>query len=568
LKTFWDEIVLETSMIPKSRSCSKSKLPIGKAKDQFMSDLMDGRRGKHLLAAAAIACAVVMAGANLPSAFAQQAQPAHPGPQAAEGGRANAPGAEPGGRPRAQNDNVPHLPADAVTEQTVDLPGRTLHFKATAGSIPLNDAESGALQAEVAYVAYVMGSPADNRPVTFLFNGGPGAASAYLDIGAVGPWRLPLDNITFSAAPVLAPNAETWLDFTDLVFIDPVGTGYSRIAASGDNVRRQFWSVDGDAGAIAVTIRKWIEKAGRQGAVKFLVGESYGGFRVPKIARALTEQGVGVRGLIMISPVLDFASLGNRRHDPMSWVARLPSMAATVLDGKGQFDRAALREVETYASGDYLLDLLKGEKDTAAIERMTPRIAAYTGLDPAEVRRLAARIDNATFQRELNRQRGRVASAYDPTVSAFDPTPSAPTSRFSDPVLDAMGPPLISAMTGLYQGPLHWRVDQPYHLLNREVNSQWNWGRGRVGPEVVDDLRNALAGDRDLHVLVAHGANDLVTPYFASELILDQLPVYGSADRLKLAVYGGGHMFYSRDASRRALREDALALYNAALPRE
>ncbi len=426
-----------------------------------------------------------------------------------------------------------------------------------------------ALQAEVAYVAYVMGSPADNRPVTFLFNGGPGAASAYLDIGAVGPWRLPLDNITYlgdagARCPMPRPGS------TSPISSSSIRSGPATAASppSGDNVRRQFWSVDGDANALAVTIRKWIEKAGRQNSVKFVVGESYGGFRVPKVARALTGQGVGIRGLVMISPVLDFASLGNRRHDPMSWVARLPSMAATVLEGSGPFDRARLREVEGYASGDYLQDLLKGEKDAAAIERMTPRIAAYTGLEPAEVRRLAARVDNSTFQRELNRKRGRVASAYDPTVTAFDPTPSAPTTRFSDPVLDAMGPPLTSAMTALYQGPLHWRVDQPYHLLNNEVNGQWTWGRGRVGPEVVDDLRNALAGDRDLRVLVAHGANDLVTPYFASELILDQLPVYGSADRLKLAVYGGGHMFYSRDASRRALREDALALYNAALPRE
>jgi carboxypeptidase C (cathepsin A) len=532
---------------------------------------MDGRRAKHLLAAVAIAAVAVMAAANLPDAYAQPAQPAQPAQTApaAEGGRGNAPAAAaPAARPRAQNDNVARLPADSVTDHTVELPGRTLHFKATAGSIPLNDAESGALQAEIAYVAYVMGSPTDNRPVTFLFNGGPGAASAYLDLGAVGPWRLALDNITASAPSMLGPNAETWLDFTDLVFIDPVGTGYSRIAASGDNVRRQFYSVDGDASALAVIIRKWIEKNGRQGSVKFVVGESYGGFRVPKVARALTGQGVGVRGLVMISPVLDFATLGNRRHDPMSWVARLPSMAATVLEAKGPFDRERLREVENYASGDYLQDLLKGEKDTAAIERMMPRISAYTGLEPSEVRRLAARVDNTTFQRALNRQRGRVASAYDPTVTAFDPTPSASNSRFSDPVLDAMGPPLTSAMTALYQGPLHWRVDQPYHLLNNEVNGQWTWGRGRVGPEVVDDLRNTLAADRDVYVLVAHGANDLVTPYFATELILDQLPVFGSADRVKLAVYGGGHMFYSRDASRRALREDALALYKAALQRE
>jgi carboxypeptidase C (cathepsin A) len=528
-----------------------------------MHAIKDGRCSKLLLAAAVIAWAGWGAGA--PSAFAQAAHP--PVSQGTETPRGNAAAGEQGGRPRAQNDNSPRLPADSVTEHSVELPGRALHFTATAGTIPLLDAESLALQAEVAYVAYTMGSPAE-RPVTFLFNGGPGAASAYLDIGAVGPWRLPLDNITFSGSTALAPNAETWLDFTDLVFIDPVGTGYSRLATGNENARRSFFSVDGDASALAVTIRKWIEKNGRQGAVKFLVGESYGGFRVPKVARALTGQGVGVRGLVMISPVLDFTSLGNRRHDPMNWVRRLPSMAATVLEGTGPFDRERLREVESYASGDYLRDLMKGEKDNAAIERMTPRISAYTGLGAAEVRRLAARIDNTTFQRELNRQRGRVASAYDPTVTALDPTPSAATTRYSDPVLDAMGPPLTGAMTSLYQGPLKWRVDQPYHLLSHEVNGQWNWGGGRVGPEVVDDLRNDLAADRDLYVLVAHGANDLVTPYFATQMTLDQLPVYGSSDRVKLAVYGGGHMFYSRDASRRALRDDARAMYARALQRE
>ena len=473
-----------------------------------------------------------------------------------------------GARPvaRAANDNVPRLPADSTTDHTVELPGRTLAFKATAGSIPLNDAESGNVQAEIAFVSYVLGDT--NRPVTFLFNGGPGAASAYLNIGAAGPWRLPFDNVSPSATPGLAPNAETWLDFTDLVFIDPVLTGYSRIVAGGDNLRRQLLSVDGDADALAVVVRKWIEKNGRQGAVKFVVGESYGGFRVPKVARALSSQGVGVRGLVMLSPVLDFSTFNNRRHNPMGFVTRLPSMAATVLEATAPFNRDALRDVEAYASGEYLHDLMLGERDGDAITRMTPRVAAYTGLDAALVKKLGARIDNGTFQRELQRARGIVASAYDPTITAFDPAPQAAQSRFSDPVLDAIGPPITGAMTALYQGPLKWRVDQPYRLLNGEVNGQWNWGRGRSGPEVVDDLREALASDRDLQALVAHGASDLVTPYFGSRLILDQMPVFGSADRLKLTVYGGGHMFYSRDASRRAFRADVQTLYRAALQKE
>jgi carboxypeptidase C (cathepsin A) len=516
---------------------------------------------------AALALAAALSGGLATPAPAQQPRP--PAQQSTDAPRGAAPAAgEAGARPApARNENSLRLPADSTTEHAIELPGRTLAFKATAGAIPLNDAESGNLLAEVAFVSYVLGDA--NRPVTFLFNGGPGAASAYLDIGAVGPWRLPLDNISASATPSLVPNAETWLDFTDLVFIDPVSTGYSHIVANTDNTRRQLLSVDGDADALAVVIRKWIEKNGRQGAVKFLVGESYGGFRVPKVARALSShQGVGMRGLVMVSPVLDFSNFNQRRHNPLGWVTRLPSMAATVMETTAPFDRDALRDVETYASGEYLRDLMRGERDAEAIARMTPRIAALTGLDPAEVNRLGARIDTSTFQRELKRARGMVASAYDPTITAFDPSPYAAQSRFSDPVLDAIGPPLTGAMTALYQGPLKWRVDQPYRLLNGEVNGQWNWGRGRAGPEVVDDLRDALAADRDLQVLVAHGASDLVTPYFGTQLILDQMPVFGSADRLKLTVYGGGHMFYTRDASRRAFRGDVQTLYRAALQKE
>jgi len=463
-------------------------------------------------------------------------------------------------RPRAQR----QLPADSTTDQTVQLAGRTLRFKATAGSIPLNKADDGSLLAEIAYVAYVMPGDA-RRPVTFVFNGGPGAASAYLNIGALGPWRISYDRMSVSTPPTLLPNAETWLDFTDLVFIDPPSTGYSRLAASGDEGRSQFWSVDGDADALAVFIRKWVEQAGRQQSVKFIVGESYGGFRAPKVAHVLQGQGIGIRGLVMISPVLDFGLFGQRRHAPMSWVTHLPSMAAAALDAKGQFSRDALRDVERYAAGDYLVDLLKGERDTAAVERISARVAALTGLDPALVKRLAGRVDTGTFQRELHRGEGRIGSAYDPNVTALDPYPTSPQSHFTDPVLDDTRAPLTTAMTDLYQHVLNWRVDRPYQLLNNEVSSHWTWGRGRTPPEVVDDLRNDLASDGQVRVLIVHGANDLVTPYFGTQLVLDQLPVYGSADRVKLAVYAGGHMFYDRDASRRGFHDDAAAMFRDAM---
>jgi carboxypeptidase C (cathepsin A) len=467
-------------------------------------------------------------------------------------------------KPAEQQSEARRLPADSTTEHTLELPGRTLRFKATAGTIPLNDASDGKLLAEIAYVAYVQpdAQPA-NRTLTFVFNGGPGAASAYMQLGALGPWRLPLAGATPSSPPVTVPNAETWLDFTDLVFVDPVGTGYSHFASSSDDVRKRFWSVDGDIEALSTFVRKWIEKASRQASVKFIAGESYGGFRAPKLARQLAKDGIGVTGLVMVSPVLDFGWRGNGRHVPNAWIARLPSMAAAARELSAPFDRAALREAERYAAGEYLQDLMRGERDAAAVERMTARVAALTKLDPALVRRLAARVDTRTFLRELNRERSQIASNYDATVTGIDPSPNATESHYDDPVLSAITAPLTSAMTDLYGRVLNWRVEDPYRLLNGQVSSRWDWGGGRGSNEIVSDIRSALAAEPRLRVLITHGASDLVTPYFENQLIIDQMPAFATPERLTLTVYGGGHMYYNRDASRRALREDAERLYRA-----
>jgi len=166
--------------------------------------------------------------------------------------------------------------------------------------------------------------------------------------------------------------------------------------------------------------------------------------------------------------------------------------------------------------------------------------------------------------RERNRDRGLVASMYDATVTGLDPEPTSASSHYDDPVLSVIRAPLSSAMTDLYARVLRWRVEEPYQLLNNRVNSRWDWGGGRSTHEIVSELRSVLAADPRMRVLVTHGATDLVTPYFETQLILDQMPAFASPERLKLSVYGGGHMYYSRDASRRALREDAKELYRAA----
>ena len=457
------------------------------------------------------------------------------------------------------------LPPDSTTKQTLALPGRTLNFTATAGSVRVFNGE-GEPQADIAYTSYQLdGADRTRRPVTFLFNGGPGASSAWLQFGDAGPWRLSIggDGAVSSATPDLLPNAETWLDFTDLVFIDPVGTGYSRFVASGEEVHKRFFSVDGDVSAIALVIRRWLEKYGRLLSPKFVAGESYGGIRGPKIVRNLQiRQGVGVRGLVLISPVLDFREYSG--SSLLQYVNSLPTMAAVAREAKDTakqpVTRADLAEVEKYAQGEFLVDLLKGQADKEATTRLADKVAELTGIDRAVSRRLAGRFGVSEFRREFDRRNGKVTGRYDASVLGFDPYPDSSSSHFGDPSGDPLMAPLTSAAVDLTTRKLNWRPDGSYHLLSESVNKSWDFGRGQDPAESVTQLRQILALDPKLKLLVGHGLFDLATPYFASKIILDQLPAFAGPDRVKLAVYPGGHMFYSRDGARQAFRSEVEAL--------
>jgi carboxypeptidase C (cathepsin A) len=451
-----------------------------------------------------------------------------------------------------------HLPADVTTHHTLDLPGRSLHFSATAGAIRLRDAKDAPL-ADLAFVAYQLdGSEPAHRPVTFVFNGGPGFASAWLQVGAVGPWRIPIGGSATvpSASPEPIPNAETWLDFTDLVFIDPAGTGYSRVLASNEEAKRRFWTVDGDISYLADAIRRWLDKFDRSVSPKYLLGESYGGFRAPRLARELANNhGVGVAGLLLVSPALDFGGRSSV-FDPFIYVDRLPSMTAAARAADGPVTRAQLADVEHYAATDYLVDLTRGERDADAVARRSKRVAEFTGLDAALVRRNGGMLDNDVFLHELDRVRGRVGSVYDATITSLDPFPRETLSNAPDPVLDTLKAPVSSAMVAIYDTYLNWRPDTPYRLFSSEANRNWDWGHGLgARPQAVAPMRVALALDRHFSVLIAHGLFDLITPYFATQLLIDQIPQASGGDRVRLAVYPGGHMFYTDDASRAAWRD-------------
>ncbi len=458
----------------------------------------------------------------------------------------------------------PPFPADASVKQTIHVGGKTLAYTATVGSLPVFDAE-GKKTAEIVFTAYMLDGPRDpNRPITFAFNGGPGAASVYLNLGAIGPKHIQFgaQGDSPSEPVVLTDNPGTWLDFTDLVFIDPVGTGYSRSLVKADETDKTFFTIDGDIKYLSRIVYDWLAKNGRMASPKYVVGESYGGYRAPAITHELqTVMGVGVSGVVMVSPALDGRAASDPDTSPMSWVALLPSMAAAQLEREGKTPTPDLMApIETYARTDYTLDLMRGIRDKAAVDRIVPKVATFTGLDPTEVKRLGGRIDSRYYLRALYRDDGKLGSWYDSNVTSFDPYPFSPSQRVGDPILIGILAPTTSAMVDFVTREVGWKIDAHYEALNPEVNRRWekHWF---TSIESASDLREALAIDPKLKALIVHGYDDLSCPYFQSEMVVAQIPVMGAPDRLQVKVYPGGHMFYSRPASQAALRQDVMGLY-------
>ena len=450
----------------------------------------------------------------------------------------------------------PRLPQDAITRHVLDLPGRSLHFTATVVTLRPTD-EAGKEQALVEAIAYTLDDADPHaRPVTFLTNGGPGSGSAWLQLGAVGPWHVPMDGAarTPSFPPVAVDNPDTWLDFTDLVFIDPPGTGWSRLADDSEALRKHVWSVDGDVEVLADTVRRWLQANGRMASPKFFAGESYAGLRGPRLARTLSDQqGVGLSGLILISPLLD-TGLWSGGFDPVSYMAHLPTMAAI----EHHWAPDALAPVEAYATGEYWADLLRGAADPAALDRMSAHLADLTGLDPAAIRRHNGRVSVFEFLRE--HAPGSVASIYDGTLTIPSPYPEYLTPNVPDPVFAQFGPTISSAITDLVTTKLNWHVDSAYRLGNNRVLRDWDWGSRSSKPEAMSALRTLLAADPAFRVLIGHGVDDLILPYFGTKLLLSQLPSADFASRVHLVLHDGGHMFYTRDASRAALHDEARSL--------
>ena len=457
-----------------------------------------------------------------------------------------------------------------TTRHTVTIDGVELAYEATAGSIVLRT-EEGDPKATLFHVAYVLEGVEDpsTRPVTFCFNGGPGSSSVWLHLGAFGPRRVRMSPEGWPLAPPyeLVENEHSLLDLTDLVFIDPVTTGYSR-PAEGEEAA-QFHGLQEDARWVAEFVRLWTSREERWASPKLLAGESYGTTRAAALAGELQgRHGMYLNGLILVSSILNF---GTARFDPgndLPYMLFLPTYTATAFY-HGMLDERlseslprTLAEVEEFALGEYALALHQG--DDLAPERraaLVERVARYTGLSPDYVDRAHLRIRIDRFVKELLRHEGRTVGRLDTRYLGSDRDAVGERYEF-DPSYAAIQGAYTGALNHYVRAELDFESDLPYEILTGRVHP-WSYAEFENRyVDVAETLRQEIHRNPALHVFVANGLYDLATPYFATEYTFDHLQLDPELrGNLSMGFYEAGHMMYVRDVDRAKLKSDVAEFF-------
>ncbi|GFO59955.1 peptidase S10 [Geomonas silvestris] len=457
---------------------------------------------------------------------------------------------------------LPITAKTAVTRHKVSIGGKEYSYTATASFLPLTS-EAGEPEAEIFSTSYTIDTPqgAPKRPIMFVFNGGPGAASAWLHLGALGPRRVEmLPDGNLPAPPFrLVDNGSSWLDLGDLVFVDPVGTGYSR--AGKPDLAKGYASVRGDIESLLKFVRLYLTRNERWSSPVYLVGESYGTFRCAGMADQLAEHGVALNGIILISSVLNFQTISFDNGNDLPYQLFLPSYTATAWYHKKlapelmQDLERTVTEAENWAGSEYQLALNKGDRLTPGERReVVAKLSRYTGLSPAMVDNLNLRIDGRTFVRELLRDQRRTVGYMDSRFNAANVDPAA-SSGF-DPTVTTIRPPYTSLVNNYLREELGFKSDLEYYTLGGGIG-HWDWETKNGYADTSDNLRNTMAKNPYMKVFVASGLFDLATPHFATDYTLAHL---GLTPPLRQNItthrYRSGHMMYLEKESLAQLKRD------------
>ncbi|HLK57176.1 MAG TPA: hypothetical protein VKU00_11455 [Chthonomonadaceae bacterium] len=464
-----------------------------------------------------------------------------------------------------------------VTHHEGRVNGASISYTATTGLMPLKS-EAGEKEAEIFFMAYTRddaGGPSE-RPLMFSFNGGPGSASVWLHLGALGPKRVKmLDDGSLPAPPYkLVENEHAWLDQTDLVFIDPVGTGYSRLAKPEHG--KKYWNVKGDIESISEFIRLYLTRYQRWASPLFLVGESYGTTRAAGLAGHLIDKGIALNGIVLVSSILNFQTALFRKGNDLPHILFLPTYTATAwyhgcLAPDLQADlNKTLAEAEQWAITDYAAALAMGDGLSDAERKKTlDNLARYTGLERRYLDHSNLRVEIHRFCKELLREQRRTVGRLDSRIKGMDALPVAEFMEH-DPSMSAIRPPYTAAFNDYVRRQLGWESDQEYYILGGGIKNPWEWGTEQQGfADTGEALRSAFAKNPYMKLFVASGYYDLATPYFATKYTLNHLGLDPSLrGNIQTGEYEAGHMMYIHTDSLAKLKRDVSGFLQFALTHE
>lgn len=528
-------------------------------------------------ASAALALASI---ASIPSVHAQgrqgqqtqqapaQTQRAAPAPQAAPGGGRGGRGiAGPGPAIGGDIDETP-----VVTHHSITVNGKTINYTATAAQMPLKNA-SGETEAHIFYMAYTMdGADPHKRPLTFSFNGGPGSASMWVHMGGFGP-RSPrlMPNGGMAPPPYqIKDNQDTWLDQTDLVFIDPVGTGYSR--ARTVEIARRMNGVAGDIQSVGEFMRLYITRNNREISPLFIAGESYGTFRAAGLAGYLIERGIAFNGIVLVGTTLNLETIWSRSDD-LVYQLELPTYCAdayyhkkVAADLQKKPLQPFLKEVEAFAMGEYANALAKGDELPAAERKaVIDKLVRYTGLEARYLDETNLRWDVSHFARQLLRNEHETIGRYDGRLAGPSSMNTGETSEY-DPSSTLITPPFTAIFTDYLRTELNYKTDMYYYPSGGI--QPWDYGVQNGFGDTTSLLRNAMVKNPYMKVMIAAGYFDLATPYYAVEYTFNHMGLSPEMHKnITWNFYQAGHMLYIDSDSHAKLKHDFSEFLSSAVPK-
>ncbi len=464
-----------------------------------------------------------------------------------------------------------------VTKHSSRVGGRQLNYTVTTGFMPIRNAVNGETEARIFYMAYTLDNPGDikRRPVMFSFNGGPGSASVWLHLGALGPKRVKmLDDGLMPPPPYeLVDNDDSWLDLTDLVFVDTVGTGYSR--ATKPEFASKFFSVNGDIESTGEFIRMYLGRGERWASPVYLVGESYGTTRVAGLSNHLFERGIGLNGVALVSMVTNFQSIRFANNNDTPLVLILPSYTATAWYHKKLSPalqqkplEEVLREAENFATNEFAPALFRIDQlSPQERSNLLDRFSLYTGISRQFVDQNNFRVELSKFNKELLRDQRRTTGRLDSRFTGIDREAAGAGPEF-DPSMTAIRPPYTATFNDYVRRDLGFKSDMEYYILGGGITSPWNWNTTNGWADTTQSLSSAMRKNPYMKVFLASGYYDLATPYFAADYTMSSMSLDPTLrHNISTAYYESGHMMYIEKKSLAKLKRDIAAFIQSSTSR-